>query len=94
MDLSTIREQIDSIDSQLAQLFLQRMELVEQVARYKLAHDLPVLQSDREQAVIEKAKSRAPQAMGGYMEEFFASTMAVSRHMQQDLIQAEKEKQQ
>lgn len=91
MDLSAIRQQIDSIDSQLAQLFLQRMALVEQVARYKLEHDLPVLQSDREQAVIEKAKACAPQQMSGYMEEFFRSTMAVSRHMQQDLIRQEKQ---
>ena len=87
MDLSTLRSQIDSIDQQLVELFLQRMEIVEQVAQYKIDNNLPVLHPEREQAVIDKAKRRAPSAMQPYVEEFFTATMAVSRHMQQDLIE-------
>lgn len=86
MNLSELRVQIDDIDSKLVELFLKRMEIVENVARYKIENGMQVFQSDREQIVIDKAKSRAPENMAEYVAEFFTSTMAVSRHMQQDII--------
>ena len=36
MDLSTLRNEIDRIDSQLVQLYEQRMEICSQVAEYKI----------------------------------------------------------
>jgi monofunctional chorismate mutase len=86
MELSTLRQQIDAVDEQLVALFLQRMEIVKNVAQYKIDNNLPVFHADREQAVIEKARSRAPQEMADYVAEFFEAAMTVSRHMQQDLI--------
>lgn len=92
-DLQQLRQQIDAIDQQLGQLFLQRMEVVRQVASYKLEQGLPVLQPQREQQVIQKARQRAPEEMADYMEEFFTAAMAVSRRMQQDLIDRHGQKQ-
>lgn len=92
-DLQQLRQQIDAIDQQLGQLFLQRMEVVRQVASFKLEQGLPVLQSQREQQVIQQARERAPEDMADYMEEFFAAAMAVSRQMQQDLIDRHEQKQ-
>lgn len=92
-DLQQLRQQIDAIDQQLGQLFLQRMEVVRQVASFKLEQGLPVLQSQREQQVIQQARQRAPEEMADYMEEFFTAAMAVSRQMQQDLIDRHGQKQ-
>ena len=92
-DLQQLRQQIDAIDQQLGQLFLQRMEVVRQVASFKLEQGLPVLQSQREQQVIQQARQRAPEEMADYMEEFFTAAMAVSRQMQQDLIDRHWQKQ-
>lgn len=86
MELSTLRERIDAVDQQLVALFLERMEIVKDVAQYKIDNNLPVFHPDREQAIIEKARSRAPQEMADYVAEFFEAAMTVSRHMQQDLI--------
>ena len=61
LDLNELRGRIDQVDSQLTALFLQRMEIVEQVARYKLERGMQVLQPDREQAVIDRAAARAPE---------------------------------
>ncbi len=89
-DLNELRGQIDAIDRQLVELFLQRMQVVEGVARYKLENGMEVLQPQREQAVIEKARRLAPPEMADYTAEFFEGVMAVSRHMQQDLIEQSK----
>ena len=52
MELSEIREKINSIDDHLLDLFLQRMDLAEEVAAYKNEHHLPILNKARERAVL------------------------------------------
>ncbi|HFI2447529.1 TPA: chorismate mutase [Streptococcus suis] len=54
MNLEHIREQINTIDSQLVSLLEQRMELVDQVTAYKRATGKPVLDTGRENAVLER----------------------------------------
>ncbi|HFI0350970.1 TPA: chorismate mutase [Streptococcus suis] len=53
MNLEHIRENINAIDSQLVDLLEQRMELVDQVTAYKQATGKPVLDTSRENAVLE-----------------------------------------
>ena len=65
LDLNELRGRIDQVDSQLTALFLQRMEIVEQVARYKLERGMQVLQPEREQAVIDRGAARGPQGLQG-----------------------------
>ena len=52
MELSEIREQINTVDEQLLTLFLQRMELSEAVAAYKNEHHLPILNKQREREIL------------------------------------------
>ena len=40
MELSEIREKIDTVDDQLLKLFLERMSLAEEVAAYKNEQDV------------------------------------------------------
>ena len=47
MELSEIRVKIDNVDEQLLKLFLERMELSEEVALYKREHNLPILNKGR-----------------------------------------------
>ncbi|MFM0818017.1 chorismate mutase [Streptococcus suis] len=54
MNLEHIREQINKIDSQLVELLEKRMELVDQVTAYKRATGKPVLDTSRENAVLER----------------------------------------
>ena len=49
MILQDYRKQIDRIDSELLQLFNERMDVVRQVALYKKEHGLPILDVTREQ---------------------------------------------
>ena len=57
-DLKTCREEIDAIDQQIIALFEQRMNVAKDVITYKLAHDMEIFQSAREQEVIEKNVNR------------------------------------
>lgn len=51
------RKRIDEIDQELVKLFEERTQIVEEVAEVKLANDREVLDSGREQKVIEKAQA-------------------------------------
>ncbi|HFR3539190.1 chorismate mutase [Streptococcus suis] len=54
MNLDHIRENINAIDSQLVDLLEQRMELVDQVTAFKRATGKPVLDTSRENDVLER----------------------------------------
>ncbi len=58
MDLELIRQEIDMIDAQLIALLEKRMALVSQVVAYKKATGKAVLDTSREQIVLEKVASR------------------------------------
>ncbi|MGT2665952.1 chorismate mutase [Streptococcus rifensis] len=53
-DLETSRQHIDQIDRELVALLEKRMTEVSQVIAYKKAYAIPVLDSGREQAVLDK----------------------------------------
>lgn len=50
------RKRIDEIDQELVRLFEERTNTVEEVAEIKLKNDMEVLDSGREQIVIEKVQ--------------------------------------
>lgn len=52
--LEEARAQIDRIDCELAKLYEARLDAVKSVLDYKLKNNLPVLDSGREQVVLEK----------------------------------------
>ncbi len=81
MDLSQIRDQIDTVDDQLLELFLRRMELSDQVAAYKQANGLPILNKERERAILADVTRRAGD-QERYAHRFFSTLMELSRARQ------------
>ena len=59
MEIEQIREQIDAVDGQMLKLFLERMRLGEEVAAYKKAHNLPVLNKAREREILARVQAEA-----------------------------------
>ena len=53
--LDEYRDEIDEIDREIVQLFEKRMETVLKVANYKKENGMEVLQSSREDVVLQKA---------------------------------------
>ena len=59
MEIEEIRKEIDTIDSQLLKLFLERMHLGEAVAACKREHNLPVLNKAREREILARVQTEA-----------------------------------
>lgn len=85
MELSELRRELDEIDEELLDLFLRRMELSRQVAVYKKAHGLPVLNAEREQAILEQVTARAG-AQAPAARELFSLLLSLSRARQETLL--------
>ena len=53
-ELDKIRENINSIDEQMAQLFQERMEMSRQVAAFKKDRGLSIRDAERERELIDR----------------------------------------
>ena len=86
--LQEARQTINDVDRQMAALFVQRMRAVEMVAQYKKAHGMPILDPEREEAVIRNGSARVEdETLREYYIDFMRDTMAISRRYQQQLLQ-------
>ena len=54
VNLEECRQKIDQIDDQMADLFKERMDIAKEVADYKKAHGMNVLNREREREIIER----------------------------------------
>lgn len=85
--LQQARKIINEVDTQMADLFVQRMKAAEMVARYKQAHGMPILDAAREEAVIRNGSARVEdEVLRGYYIDFMRDTMSVSRRYQHRLL--------
>lgn len=90
--LEEARKIIDEVDSQMAELFEKRMNAVRLVYEYKSEHGLPILDTKREEAVIEKNAAKINNDMlKGYYIDYLKQMMALSRAYQQKLQNGLKE---
>lgn len=89
VDLAASRERIDAIDARIIELFEERMRVAADVAAYKRAKGLPVLDRAREARKVEAATQAASAEFARYMEPLFESIMEMSREYQQRLLDGE-----
>lgn len=87
MELSEIREKIDTVDGQLLKLFLERMSLAEEVAAYKNEHHLPILNKERERAVLARVTEQSGEKER-YAYHLFSTLFELARSRQAELISA------
>ncbi len=85
--MENLRTRIDIIDESIQNLFLERMQVVKQVAEYKKANNLPVLDETREKEILERNIARLDDLdLVDLYEEFFKKTLEVSRKYQERII--------
>ena len=85
-DLKDIRVEINEIDSQLRDLFSRRMNLSKEVAEYKKALGLQILDAEREQQVIKNNVEKLENdELKPYYVDFLESVMKISRNYQRVL---------
>ncbi len=86
MELKDYRNQLDAIDAQLLALFQERMAIVQQVADYKKAHEIPILASGREQEILERVRTLSGEELAPYAQTLFETLLSVSRAYQKTLL--------
>lgn len=79
MTIEELRAQIDEADRQLLAAFAKRMETAAQIADYKHAHHLPVLDSARERQKLADVTEQAAEAVRPYVGTLYHLLFALSR---------------
>jgi len=82
MDLNELRNEIDSIDSELVRLFTARMDIAAKVADYKKANNLPIYVPARERAVLQDVAQKAGPEMANYTRVLYSMLFELSRSYQ------------
>lgn len=90
-DLQAIRKEIADVDAQMAELFVRRMRLAQDVAAYKKQYGLPILDAEQEARVLERGAERVPDAqIGSYYRSFLQNLMDLSKQYQRRLTEGVK----
>lgn len=86
-ELELVRQDINRIDNAILDALEERIQLADRVARYKMQHELPILDPRREQSIIESCSARARDA--GLPEgtaDLFRIIMRMSRERQEQVL--------
>ena len=85
VDLQEIRRRIDALDAQLVQLLCDRMQLSAEVAAYKKAQGMAILDRARELEILQNRESQAGE-FGAQVREIYEKMFEMSRAYQQQLL--------
>ena len=81
--LEQARKALNEIDSKMAELFVERMRAAEAVCEYKMEFGLPILDSKREDAVIERNSALVTdEVLKSYYIDYLKNMMSLSRAYQ------------
>ena len=86
-ELTTLRREIDRLDTILVDALERRMDVVQQVAAYKDARNMQVLDRERESQVIAKTVGQLKNpAYAPHMRNIMEKIMETSRNLQIDIL--------
>ncbi len=81
--LDDYRGKINEIDNSLLSLFLERMDAVEKIAKYKEENRLPVLNTGREREIIANLTKGLDDQMAEYVKMLYTTLFDLSRAYQE-----------
>ena len=85
--LEIYRDLIDSIDNQIIELYVKRMEIVKEITELKIENDLPVLDQNREKIMLEKNLEKIKDdEFKKYYKDVLEGFLKASKGMQKDII--------
>lgn len=89
MNMDDYRSRIDAIDKEIVEKLEERMRTVEDIASYKKANNLPVLDALREREKIDKVTDLAAEDMAGYTRILYNTILEMSKDHQRKTTQTE-----
>lgn len=89
--LEEARIKIDDIDSKIIELYELRMEVVKEVINYKIENNLPILDSSRENLMLDKnLKKIKSEDYKKYYYNVLNGYLNASKDMQKDILDNKK----
>lgn len=82
MELTDLRTKIDDIDAQIASLFVQRMDVVKEIAQTKAERNLPVYDPQRERQKLAELAQQVGDALAPATDTLFSQIFDLSRSVQ------------
>jgi len=86
MSLDEIRKQIDQYDEEIVALFKKRLEAASRIAAAKKEQNLPVLDQQREQAVMQRVIDLAGDEFDMYTKMLYSTIFDLSRGYQTQML--------
>lgn len=84
--LEICRDLIDSIDNQIIELYVKRMEIVKEITKLKIENDLPILDQNREKIMLEKNLEKIKDdEFKKYYKDVLEGFLKASKEMQKDI---------
>ncbi len=83
-----IRKQIDSIDDKIAELYVERMSAVKDIANAKQGEKKAVNDPNREDKIIYRLTENAPEELKIYIKEVYKAVFHTSKSYQTSLLSA------
>lgn len=84
-DLNYYRNELDIIDLEMQELFKKRMQIVKEIANYKVQNNLAIYDKTREKTQLENITQNKDKIVSSYYPEVFKSILKVSKDYQKDL---------
>ena len=85
MEIKDLRNKIDALDREIVNLLVERMGVSAEVAAYKIANGMPVLDKTREETLLDKISSLSGD-MSEYTHEIYLEILKQSRAYQEKII--------
>ena len=89
-DLSLLREEINEIDNKIIELWKERMNACLSVAQYKKENNIPILDAQREEELLDRISNLAGDELNDYSRTLYETIMSISRSYQEKYIDGNK----
>ncbi|MBQ5995341.1 MAG: chorismate mutase [Clostridia bacterium] len=86
MNIDQLRRNIDSIDTELVELFKRRMKTAADIAEYKQQNNLPVLDKSRERELLNKVADISGEEYENYTLRLYSQILELSKAYQSKII--------
>lgn len=84
-DLTEIRQDINKIDDELIKLYKKRMDCAKEVGEYKKLNNIPVLNQDRENEILDAVAEKGGE-YGPSARLLYSNIMELSRALQHNIV--------
>ncbi len=91
--LDELRKEIDEIDDEIIKLYERRMQVVKDVVGYKIENNIPILDANRESAMLNKNLNKIKnEEFKKYYDDVLKGYLKASKEMQHEIIDSKSKK--